>query len=146
AIDPLDRRARREGRRPRRRARSGELLTRPGQDDHTVLAVGADVVERVGQLAVRKKSPAEGLALGVQRHLEHAVAALHPHGLVLVRVLVECAHLDLLSEIYSRASAGGAPAPRRLAARPTSDRPRNPGAVEDRLVDAARGDAVARRV
>src|SRR5437870_13470683 len=49
-------------------------------------------------------------------------------------------------QICRRASVGKAPAPRRRAARATSDRPRHARAVEDRLVDAARSDAVARRV
>jgi hypothetical protein len=47
AIDPLDRRARREGRRPGSRARPRELVPRPGQDDDPILAVGPDVVERL---------------------------------------------------------------------------------------------------
>ena len=59
AVDPLDRRARRERGGPGRRPRSRELTARPRQDDHAVLTVGADVVESLGQLAVRQEPPAQ---------------------------------------------------------------------------------------
>src|SRR5207248_11499964 len=41
---------------------------------------------------MRQKTPAQRLALGVQRHLQDAVAPLEAHGLVFVGVVLEPAH------------------------------------------------------
>src|SRR5215472_2214807 len=69
AVDPLDCRAGREGRGPRGRPWPGKLCTGPSQYDDAVVAVGADLVEQLRQFAMRQKSPAQRLAVGMQRHL-----------------------------------------------------------------------------
>src|SRR5215469_2620977 len=92
AVDPLDRRAGREGRGPRGRPWPGELCTGPSQYDDAVVAVGADLVEQLRQFAMRQKSPTQRLAIRMQSHLQDAVAALHPRRLVLVPVFLERAH------------------------------------------------------
>jgi len=73
----------------------GELLAGPGQDDDAVLTVGADVVEGLGQLAVRQKAPTQRLAVGMQSYLKNTVAALHSRRLVLVGVFLERTHFYL---------------------------------------------------
>src|SRR5260370_2696028 len=85
------------GKRGRARSRTGarELVVRRGQDDRAVFAIRADLVEGLRQLAMGQKPPAQRLAVGMKGHLQYTVSALHPRRLVLVRVLVECAHLDL---------------------------------------------------
>src|SRR5260370_743105 len=69
-----------------------ELVPGAGDDHPTVVVVGADVMERLGQLAMRQDPPAQRAAIGVQRHLQNAVAPLHPDRLVLVGVALELAH------------------------------------------------------
>src|SRR5439155_18099914 len=95
AFDPLDRRTGRKGGGAGRRPRPRELLAGPGQDHDAVLTVAADVVEGLGQLAVRQKPPAKRLPFGMQRYLENAVAALHSRRLVLVSVVLEGTHFYL---------------------------------------------------
>src|SRR5271165_996187 len=109
-VDPLDRRARREGRSPWGRARSGKLRSGPGYDYDTVLAVGADVVKGLRQFAVRQKTPTERLAFGVQGDLQDAVAALHPCGLIFPGVFLQRAHfaLPLLVRVFYRSAGLGA--------------------------------------
>ena len=92
AVDPLDGRTRREGRGAGVGPWSRELVARAGDDHHTVIVVGADVIERLGQLSVRQEPPAQRAAIGVQRHLQNAVSPLHPDRLVLVGVVLELAH------------------------------------------------------
>src|SRR5215472_15914611 len=109
AVDPLDCRAGGEGRGPRGRPWPGKLRTGPGQYDDAVVAVGADLVEQLRQFAMRQKSPAQRLAVGMQSHLQDAVAALHPRRLVLVPVFLERAHRapPSLTVSASRRSCGG---------------------------------------
>src|SRR5207253_4174086 len=92
AVDPLDRGARRERGRSRGGPRARELLAGAGQDDDAVLTVGADVVEGLGQFAVRQEAPSQRLAFGVQSHLKNAVAALHSSRFVLGGIFLERAH------------------------------------------------------
>jgi len=73
----------------------GELGAGAGDDHHPVVAVGPDIVERLGQLAVRQKAPAQRAAIGVQGHLQDAVAPLHADRLVLGGVVFELAHRSL---------------------------------------------------
>ena len=65
-MDPVDavrRRAGREGRGAGGGARPGELGAGAGQDHDPVVAVGADIVKRLGQLAMRPETPAQRLRL-----------------------------------------------------------------------------------
>src|ERR1700738_3178478 len=116
AIDPLDRRTGRERRCLWSGPWSRELLAGAGQDDDAVLTVGADVVKGLGQLAVRQKAPTQRLAVGMQGHLENAVAAHHSCRFVLVGVVLEGTHFYLprgtlpLSELVEGHDFGSLPA------------------------------------
>src|SRR5262245_38476080 len=89
AVDPLDRRAGWEGRGPRGGARPRKLRARPGENYDAVFAVGGDIVKGLGQFAMWQEPPAQRLPLGVQSDLQDAVAALHAHRLVFIRIFVE---------------------------------------------------------
>jgi hypothetical protein len=85
----LNARPRREGRGAGCRARSGKLGAGAGKDDDPVLAVVADIIERIGQLTMRPKPPAQAVAVGVQRHLQDAVAPLEAGALILILIIRE---------------------------------------------------------
>src|SRR5262249_39711102 len=96
AVNPLDRRTDREGRGAGGRPWPRELIPRAGDDHHAVLVVRPNVVERFGQLTVRKETPTQWAAICMQRHLQNSMAPLHADRLVFGRVLVELAHRRLL--------------------------------------------------
>src|SRR5205814_3113816 len=73
-------------------ARPRKLWPGAGQDDNAVVAVAPDIVERLGQFAMRPKAPAQRSAIGMQRHQEDTVAPLEADALVFVGVVLELAH------------------------------------------------------
>jgi hypothetical protein len=92
AVDALGGRTDRERRGARGGARAGELRPGAREDNHPVVAVGPDIVKRLGQFAMRPEAPAQRSSLGVQRHQEDAVAPLEADALVLVGIVRESAH------------------------------------------------------
>src|SRR5690606_25887312 len=54
-----------------------EAVAGPGQDDHPVLRVVADITEAVAELLVRSGAPHEGAVVAVQPEREDAVNPLH---------------------------------------------------------------------
>ena len=112
AVDAVGRRAGRKRRGAGGGARPGELGAGAGQDHHPVVAVGADIVKRLGQLPMRPEPPAQRIPLGVQRHLQNALAPLETGALILVCVILQPAHAialrrGLLGRSLSRDRADG---------------------------------------
>ena len=67
-------------------------LAGAGKVGETARKIGAHVAEGLRELPVGQQSPLERPAVGVEGHLEDAVAALHADGPVLRRVVVESRH------------------------------------------------------
>src|SRR5579875_265543 len=67
-----------------------ERIARAGQDDDPVVIVVGDIGPECGELAVRRLTPDEGSAIGVQSDFEDPLrVALEDCGLIFVRVLLE---------------------------------------------------------
>ena len=75
-------------------ARTAKLRTGSGEDDHLGVVIVADIVEGERQFPMRQQAPLQGAALGVQRHLQDAVAAFHLDEFVLAGVVGKFRHLS----------------------------------------------------